>query len=128
MVPDDYVVTETYGAHAGAHAMKRLLDLPDPPTAVFAYSDEIAISALQHLRTRGLRCPDDISIIGVDGHPMAELFGLTTLDQHVDTQAAWAAEMVMGVIDEHGSPRREAVVEATLVVRGTTGAPAPVSD
>ena len=120
-VPDDYLVTEPYGVSAGADAMARLLDLDEPPTAVFAYSDEIAISALQTVQRRGLRCPDDLSIVGVDGHPLAELFGLTTLDQHVERQAAVVAEMVTKVIDENGTPRREAVVAATLVVRSSTG-------
>lgn len=126
-MPDDYLVSEPYGVGAGAAAMDRLLDLPEPPTAVFAYSDEIAISALECVRRRGLRCPEDVSIIGVDGHPMAELFGLTTLDQHVEQQAERVAEMVMGVIDEHGSPRREAIVPATLVVRASTAPPRDLS-
>jgi LacI family transcriptional regulator, repressor for deo operon, udp, cdd, tsx, nupC, and nupG len=122
-VPDDYLVTEPYGVTAGADAMARLLDLAEPPTAVFAYSDEIAISALQTLQRRGVRCPEDVSLVGVDGHPMAELFGLTTLDQHLEQQAAIAAEMVMKVIDDQGTPRREATVAATLVVRTSTGPP-----
>ncbi len=122
-VPDEYVVTETYGVGAGADAMAHLLDLSTPPTAVFAYSDEIAISALECLRRRDLHCPQDVSIIGVDGHPLAELFGLTTIDQHVERQADRAAEMVMGVIDESGTPLRRALVQATLVVRSSTGPP-----
>ncbi len=120
-LPDDYVITETYGVRAGADAMARLLDLPERPTAVFAYSDEIAISALHCLTERGLRCPQEVSVIGVDGHPWAELFGLTTIDQHLARQAVHAAEMALGVIDDAGSARREVVLSATLVVRSTTG-------
>lgn len=128
-VPDDFLATEPYGVHAGAAALARLLDLPEPPTAVFAYSDEIAISVLEGLRRHGLRCPEDLSVIGVDGHPLADLFGLTTLDQHVEQQAARAADLVVGVIDPHDAPQREVVVAATLVVRTSTGPPAhPVSD
>lgn len=123
-LPDDYVITETYGVRAGADAMARLLDLTPPPTAVFAYSDEIAISALHFLHQRGLCCPGDISIIGVDGHPWAELFGLTTLDQRLGLQATIAAAMALGVGDEDAEICREEVVSATLVVRSTTG-PAP---
>ena len=43
-----------------------LLDLPDPPTAIFAFNDNIAIGAIQAARARGLRVPDDLSIVGFD--------------------------------------------------------------
>lgn len=122
-LPAEYLVTEPYGVHAGAAALGLLLDLPEPPTAVFAYSDEIAISVLEGLRRRGLRCPEDLSVIGVDGHPLADLFGLTTVDQHVEEQAARAADLAVGVIDAQGAPQREVVIAATLVVRTSTGPP-----
>lgn len=128
-VPHDHLVTVPYGVHAGAEAVARLLDLARPPTAVFAYSDELAISALEGLRRRRLRCPEDLSIIGVDGHPWADLFGLTTLDQHVEQQAARAADLAVGLIDTDGATQCEVVVAATLVVRTSTGPPPrPVSD
>lgn len=126
-LPEHYLITETYGVRAGAEAMSRLLDLSEPPTAVFAYSDEIAISALECLRLRGVRCPEDISIIGVDGHPLGELFGLTTLDQQVEEQAAAVVAMVVGMIDHHTASPRESVVQARLVLRSTTG-PVPLSE
>ncbi len=127
-VPEAYLVTMPYGVRTGAEAVGRLLDLPAPPTAVFAYSDEIAISVLEGLRRRGLRCPEDLSVIGVDGHPLADLFDLTTLDQHVEQQAAHAADLVVGVIDPHDIPQREVVLAATLVVRSSTGPPSTLSD
>lgn len=123
--PEEYVVTRPFGLTAGADAVDALFALPSPPTAVLAYSDEIAISALRRLQQRGLRVPEDVSVVGIDGHPLAELFDLTTVDQRVTAQAERAAAMVLGLVA--GGPRdnaeREVVLDALLVVRGSTGPP-----
>ncbi len=122
-VRDDYVVTRPLGVSAGAEGIDELLALPDPPTAVFAYSDEIALGTLQRLRARGVAVPGDLSVIGVDGHPLAELFGLTTMVQRVDTQARLTGELALRRLRE--DPRGEAsvVLEPELVIRSTTAAP-----
>ena len=117
----ELVVTRPFGINAGAEGVDELLSLPEPPTAVFAYSDEIAIGALHGLLARGLRAPDDLSVVGVDGHPLAALFGLTTVEQEVGRQARHAAAMVAHVV--RGEPIEEpaVVLRPTLVVRSSTG-------
>ena len=119
---DDYLVTRPFGVCAGAEGIDALLSLPDPPTAVFGYSDEIAISALQRLRARGRAVPDEVSVIGVDGHPMAEVFDLTTVSQQVDAQARLVGEMVLRRLrdDSRGDP--SVVLEPVLELRATTAA------
>ena len=81
--PDDLLVTVPYGPRAGADAMAQLLARDVPPTAVFAFSDELAAGAYQGALEAGLRVPEDLSIVGVDGHPIAETLGLTTVEQDV---------------------------------------------
>ncbi len=124
-VPDraDYVVTAPAGVRAGADAMGRLLDHPEPPTAVFCYSDELAVSALRTLLERGLEVPCDLSLIGVDGHPTAELFGISTVDQSVREQAETAGDMALALIRGEELPRTSVVVGSTLVLRSSTAAP-----
>ncbi len=122
-VPPDYVQIQPYGADSGANALSRLLDLAEPPTAVFAYSDEIGVSALRTLQLRGLSAPEDMSIISVDGHPLAELFGLTSIDQQVARQGTLAAEMAVVLGGRHTPPRRDVLVPTRLVVRSSTGPP-----
>jgi len=120
--PPDYLVTEAYGVDAGARGIERLLALEEPPTAVFAYSDEIAVSALRALQMAGLRVPDDISLIGADGHPLGELFGITTLEQSVVGQGRLAAETVVALL--RGQEVDPAVqVPTRLVDRGSTAQP-----
>ena len=122
-IRDDYVVTRPFGVSAGADGIDQLLALSDPPTAVFGYSDEIAVSALQRLQARGVEVPGELSVIGVDGHPLAQLFDLTTVVQRVDDQARLAGEMVLRRLreDPHGDP--SVVLEPELVVRSTTAPP-----
>ena len=57
-VPFDY--------QAGLQAGQDLLDVADPPTAVFAASDEIALGIIEEARRRGLRVPQDLSVVGFD--------------------------------------------------------------
>lgn len=116
-------MTEPYGVAAGADGMARLLALKEPPTAVFCYSDEIAVSAMHLLHQRGLRVPDDISLIGVDGHDLGALFGITTIDQHVAEQARAASEMVLELLAGHQPVQPRLTLCTDLVVRGSTAPP-----
>ncbi|QZY28520.1 LacI family DNA-binding transcriptional regulator [Nocardioides coralli] len=121
--PGPLHVTEHYGVRAGERAMHRLLDLDDPPTAVLCYSDEMAISALQAATSRGLRVPDDLSLVGIDGHPLAALFGITTVDQHVRDQARLAGEMALRLLGGEPLEDPAIIVESELVVRSSTAPP-----
>ena len=104
-------------------ATRRLLALPSPPTAVFAASDEMAMAAVHAARRMRVRVPEDLSVIGVDNHEMAELFDLTTVAQPIAAQGLLAAEMLLTSLADPGRPRPAVVVPTDLVVRGTTGPP-----
>lgn len=82
-VPNEYVVEGDFFQDSGAAAMRRLLALPDRPTAVFAASDEMAIAAMGVALDAGLRIPQDVSLVGVDDLESASLVrpSLTTLAQ-----------------------------------------------
>lgn len=118
-----HLVTVDFSSSAGAEGMAALLALPEPPTAVFAYSDEIAIGALRCLQQAGVRVPEEMSVVGVDGHPLAELFDLTTVDQSVRAQGRLAGQMTVDLVQGRTSESRQVVVPSRLVVRGTTAPP-----
>lgn len=65
--PDLIVATPHFHRADGAEAMTTLLDLPDPPDAVFCYNDLLAFGAIRTLLSRGLRVPDDVAVVGFDG-------------------------------------------------------------
>jgi LacI family repressor for deo operon, udp, cdd, tsx, nupC, and nupG len=108
-----------FSLDGGARAMDQLLSLEHPPTAVFAFSDEIAIGAMRSLRRMGLRIPADISVVGIDDHPMAELSDLTTVRQPVHQFGETAARMVVDVLKGRAEPTN-VVLPTHLVVRGST--------
>jgi LacI family repressor for deo operon, udp, cdd, tsx, nupC, and nupG len=117
------VVTSSWGGEQGAEAAAQLLSLPERPTAIYAHSDEVAVGALRTLRRAGLRVPQDVSIVGIDDHPVANLVDLTTVRQPVRAQGTAAARLLLGLLS--GQPDLDlAVTLATqLVVRHSTGPP-----
>jgi LacI family transcriptional regulator, repressor for deo operon, udp, cdd, tsx, nupC, and nupG len=123
VIDPDYLVTAPFGPRAGTEGMARLLELDDPPTAVFAYSDEVALGAHQHLQRSGVRVPGQISLIGVDGHPVAELFGISTIVQSVAVQGRLAGQMALDLLDGRALEERHVVVPTRLEVRASSAPP-----
>jgi DNA-binding LacI/PurR family transcriptional regulator len=105
----------------GEAAMAGLLALPDPPTAVFAESDEMAVGAMRAVRQAGLSVPDDVSIVGFDDHELATMMDLTTVAQPVHDQGRIAAQMLLDRIGGGADERRW--VPTRLVLRASTCPP-----
>jgi DNA-binding LacI/PurR family transcriptional regulator len=114
-----------FSADGGAEAMHILLERSRPPTAVFACSDEMAIGAIQVARDAGLRVPEDLSVLGVDGHDLAAYVGLTTIEQDVTGQGERVAELLLDRLRRGDDPGGDVhlVHPARLVVRRTTAPP-----
>lgn len=118
-------VVETSGGFSvdgGVEAFSTIMAAPEPPTAVFCFSDEMALGLLGAARRAGLAVPGDLSIVGFDDHDLAEAMGLTTVRQHVSDLGALAARRLLDRISDPRGPSHE-VVEVGLVVRETTGPP-----
>lgn len=83
-VPAEYVVEGDWSVDSGQRAIRALLALPTPPTAVFAASDTIAIGAIETAQEMGYHVPEDIAIIGFDDIPDARWVRprLTTVAQY----------------------------------------------
>jgi LacI family transcriptional regulator, galactose operon repressor len=106
----------------GRRAMERLLELPEPPTAVFAVTDMVAAGAYGAARRRGLRVPEDLAIVGYNDIPLAARLipGLTTVHVPIHEFGSAAARLLMEQIDTgHVTPQR-VVYAPQLVVRGST--------
>jgi LacI family transcriptional regulator, repressor for deo operon, udp, cdd, tsx, nupC, and nupG len=116
------VTTVDWGGLQGAEAMSQLLSLREPPTAVYAHSDEVAVGAMRTLRRAGLRIPEDISVIGIDDHPLAELTDLTTVSQPVRQQGLLAGQMVLGLL-QGDDIERAVTVPTRLIIRRSTAPP-----
>ena len=113
-------VSGSFTMVGGLAAMETLLELADPPTAVFAMSDEMAFGALVAMKQRGLSAPKDVSILGVDDHDLSELVGLTTVRQIASDHGSRAARLLISQLEGNASTvaRYDGVVE--LISREST--------
>jgi LacI family repressor for deo operon, udp, cdd, tsx, nupC, and nupG len=117
------VVRVDWGGEQGAEAMGQLLRLEQRPTSVYAHSDEVALGAIRTIHRAGLRVPEDISVVGIDDHPLARLTELTTVAQPVWEQGHSAAELVLALLAGDAADS-SIVLPTSLVVRSTTAPPA----
>jgi len=102
--------------------------LADPrsrPTAVVAGSDELAIGTIVAARQLGIQVPAQLSVVGIDGHELADMFGLTTLAQHPKAQGTHAVGLVMDELtgQSAGPGRGWQPYPMRLEVRSSTTAP-----
>jgi LacI family transcriptional regulator len=108
-VPAEYVVEGDWSVESGRRAIHSLLELPAPPTAVFAASDTIAIGALEAAEEMGRRVPEDVAIIGFDDIPDAQWVRpkLTTIAQYPGEMGRQLAQALFERIDGGaGCPRK----------------------
>jgi LacI family transcriptional regulator, repressor for deo operon, udp, cdd, tsx, nupC, and nupG len=103
----------------GHRAMTQLLAMRRRPTAVFAMSDEMAMGAIKAVRDHGLSVPDDVSIVGFDGHELADVMELTTVEQPVVESGRKAGEFLLHTLTGETDVPHE-VMPTELVVRRTS--------
>ena len=125
-VPADMVVTaEAYTEAEGAAAAHRLLGSEPPPTAIVAGNDLLALDAYTALDELGIRCPQDVSVIGFNDMPFADRFAppLTTVRIPHALIGARAAELLLERIEDPAATPQTLLFEPTLVVRSSTAPP-----
>lgn len=131
-VHPDWQVAADFTIHGAYAAARQLLGTAaERPTAVFAASDEMAFGTILAARDFGLRVPEDLSVVGMDGHELGETFGLTTIDQDPRGQGKLAAATALALLDgsppvDPGSPPAESDREypTEFVIRSSTAVPA----
>ena len=124
--PDPALLREgDYQVEEGRRHTHDLLRLPDPPTAVFAGNDAQALGVYQAAYDRGLRVPDDLSVVGFDDLPLAAWVtpGLTTVRQPLAEMAAEAALMAIRIADHERPAHHRLVLPTPLVHRASTSRP-----
>ena len=108
---------------SGRQMALELLTLPDPPTAIFAYSDEFALGALEAARELDLTVPDHLSIIGYDDIELAHFAQLTTIRQYLFKSGVIGVELLLEAIHQPNMPLIQTELPVELVVRHTTAPP-----
>ncbi|MEU1603135.1 LacI family DNA-binding transcriptional regulator [Micromonospora matsumotoense] len=124
-VDDRLVRPGNFYHESGYTAGMHLLGLPEPPTAIFASSDQMALGVYEAVRKRGLRVPDDVSVVGFDDLPEVRWCSppLTTIRQPLAEMGMLAARTVLRLArgETIESPRVELATD--LVVRDSAAAP-----
>jgi LacI family transcriptional regulator len=113
----------------GERAMNYLLSQSERPTAVFARTDALAAGALRATRKAGVRVPEDISLVGHDDVPFAELTApaLTTVRVDCVELGKLAADTLISLLKHPDTPCETSVVQTRLIVRETVNEPVSLS-
>jgi DNA-binding LacI/PurR family transcriptional regulator len=124
MSGDDLVRFGNYDERSGAEAMRSLLRLDVPPTAVFVASDEVALGALHAANEAGLRIPGDLSMVGFDDIPISRYVvpALTTVHVPALEIGASAARILLSMLED-GTSEGSVLLPTELVVRDSTAPP-----
>lgn len=119
-VDPDLILGGSFNSPEAVNWMDCLLQLPEPPTAVFAANDRLAAEAVLAIRQRGLRVPEDVTVVGYGELPLARYLELTTVDQQPRRMGEMAAERLFARIADPGLEPERIVIPTHLVVRGSS--------
>ncbi len=109
----------------GFECAGRLLDLAQPPTAIFAASDLMGFGAMRAAKERGIVVPADLSVVGFDDIDESALIvpGLTTVRQPLEEMGRLATRLLVALIENPDTPPQQLNLTTELVIRGTTAPP-----
>ncbi|HET6985559.1 MAG TPA: LacI family DNA-binding transcriptional regulator [Kribbella sp.] len=120
-VPANYFWLRDFLYDDGLTGGSALLDLPDRPSAIFAGSDEVALGILEAARARGLRVPEDLSVVGFDDTEVARLASppLTTVKQPLREMGAVALRTALQLAAGEKVSSHHVELATTLIIRGS---------
>lgn len=127
VLPDPSLIRySNFRIDGGREEAAALLNLPDRPTAVFAFNDSMAIGVMQEAAARGLRVPRDLSVVGFDDTVEAAVVvpGLTTVRQPLAEMGRTAVSLLLRQLDNRRFEPFRIEIETRLVLRDSTAAPA----
>lgn len=123
-VRGDYVQRVAATVADAYSATLQLLDLDRPPSAVFATNARLTTGAMSAIQSRKLRCPEDVSVLGVDAFEWQAVFRprLTVVDQPAQAMGRKAAELLVErVTGQYEGPARRILLSTDLIVRESCG-------
>ena len=120
--PERNVAIADYTVEAGEAAARDLLMLKERPSAIFCFSDEIALGCMHTLQSQGFNVPDDISVIGFDNIHFAKYFSppLTTIAQPAEAIGETCASLLIDLLNNKRPSKSRHILEHQLIVRGST--------
>jgi LacI family transcriptional regulator len=119
-LPDEYIRTVPVSRKEIREELRTLFELPEPPTALFVPSDDLAIRVIHLARELGIQTPRDLSVVGFDDIEIAEHVDLTTVSQNLAESGQSATELLMATLLDGSRPIQHIRLPVRLAVRGTT--------
>src|SRR5205823_2225208 len=125
LLDPDLVTYSDWRTPWGMQSAEQLLSLPDPPTAIFGFNDNVAIGALHAAHARGLRVPDDLSVVGFDDTELAMIVmpQLTSVRQPLAEMGRMGVSLLTRIIEGQRVDALRMELSTKLVVRDSTGPP-----
>ncbi|TQK42452.1 LacI family transcriptional regulator [Streptomyces sp. SLBN-118] len=125
-IDDELVVTMALGDKRDLiTGVGKLLSLREPPTALFAEQDELAVAVIHTLRQARIQVPERMSVIGFDDHQVADWFDLSTVAQSPSDMGRVAGELALQLIDDSEADRTRHIILPTHLIPRATTAPPP---
>ncbi len=120
---EEWVAYSILSVEAGKQAALSLLSRDDRPRALFVNNNYLSLGALLAIKELGLKCPDDIALVGFDDHPWAAVSNppLTVIRQPVAAIGESAARTLIALLNGEGVPQTRTLLECELVVRESCG-------
>jgi LacI family repressor for deo operon, udp, cdd, tsx, nupC, and nupG len=121
-VNEQLMISGKYQAEIGEAAATELLTRKIRPTAIFCFSDELALGCIHRLQHAGFSVPEDISVIGFDDIPFARYFApsLTTIAQPTEAIGRACATLLLDLIEGMRPKNSHFTLPHTLIVRSST--------
>lgn len=115
----------TFSQPDGYTGASLMLELAAPPTAIFASNDVMAMGVMDAIHNRGLRIPDDISVVGFDNIPQSAMVhpSLTTIQQPLEKMGRVAAQILLGILEDPGKDSGRIELPTELIIRDSTSSP-----
>ncbi len=123
LVQPEWMLAGGYKQGAAMRATRELFSRDSWPTGLVCASDEMAMGAICAIHAAGKRVPEDVSVIGIDGHEYGADYELTTMAQNPQAQGEWAARQVVAEIEGATPVQEFEPAPFTLIQRGSTAAP-----
>lgn len=121
------VVTTGLTFDEGERAVEKLLDAQIPFDSIFAFTDTLAIGAMNYLHERNMKIPDQVAIASFSGTKLSTLVNpqLTTVEQPLDKMGRTAAEIMLAKLVDKAFGDKTVVLDAEIKVRASTGSASP---
>ena len=118
-IDEQLITSGDFTTKTGIACGRKLLSLDNPPSAIVAANDQMAMGVYQVAEEMGLRIPEDFSLVGFDNIPESKYLGLTTVDQFISEMGYTATQMLIKIINEIPLDNQTFRMQTRLVIRNS---------